>query len=767
MSTATKKADVREKREEKESYNIYIKNTSCAVLGFLFSFAKLPWGLSPFSCAFLSSVESENSIFAFLGSALSYFVFFPIETALKYFASLSLLLVLRLLLLRKMKCENKAFPTSVMCAASLLAGSLGYLFIKGIDFEGIMMAAFESGLSFLSVMIFNRAFHIPLTVLGLKNLSAKESFYLFYTLCSFLVSFSSFTIGDISPVRIITVVLLLFVASYKGAMLSSVFGIVTAFSFCIVPSYSFLFPVYTLASSVSGLFVSLGQYACSLSFFVCAFFVALFQGFDSMKMFALLEIFLGAVIYSVVPVSKISLIESRIEKTNLIEDKRAEREVSKALKNTAEKISNVSKIVENVSSRLDKVINPEINKVFSSLQQGVCFGCGKKKECWNKYFNETANDIMIISGIRQGTKGKTSLESRCIKPNSLLRHINHHYGDFVSSVSSKMKISEMRGAVSDQFLCVSDFLYNLSEKWDIALKEDESRSRSIFSVLKDSGIDVLSVRYLTNSVSPVKIELEFYENINEIDFFKIQSILELTTSYKFKKPQVDLSLEGTKIIFSESFSYKLIYGYFQIPLSESKICGDAVGHTLDDAGNETVILSDGMGTGSRAYIDASMTVALLENLLSAGFSFENSIRAVNSALIMKSTDESLSTVDTFSLNLYTGKAVFHKAGATFSFIRRKDSVKIIKEETMPVGIIRSVSAGEICENMKGGDIVLLVSDGVTANDCGWINDEMLAWSTNNMEDLAKHIASLSKMRSTKDLADDITVVAIKVLKTDF
>ena len=56
----------------------------------------------------------------------------------------------------------------------------------------------------------------------------------------------------------------------------------------------------------------------------------------------------------------------------------------------------------------------------------------------------------------------------------------------------------------------------------------------------------------------------------------------------------------------------------------------------------------------------------------------------------------------------------------------------------------------------------MVSDGVTSEDCGWINDELLSWSTNNMEDLAAHIASLAKLRSNHQNRDDITALAVKI-----
>ena len=100
--------------------------------------------------------------------------------------------------------------------------------------------------------------------------------------------------------------------------------------------------------------------------------------------------------------------------------------------------------------------------------------------------------------------------------------------------------------------------------------------------------------------------------------------------------------------------------------------------------------------------------------------------------------------------------------AAVSFLRRSDEVHLIEAASMPLGILRELDFSVFDADLQPGDIVLLVSDGVTAGDCGWVNDELLAWSTNNMEDLATHIASLARLRASKDTADDISVVALKL-----
>ena len=81
---------------------------------------------------------------------------------------------------------------------------------------------------------------------------------------------------------------------------------------------------------------------------------------------------------------------------------------------------------------------------------------------------------------------------------------------------------------------------------------------------------------------------------------------------------------------------------------------------------------------------------------------------------------------------------------------------------MPLGILKQVTPSYCERDLAPGDLLLLVSDGATAGDCGWISDELLAWSTSSMDALAAHIAKLARLRSEENTRDDITVIAARI-----
>lgn len=747
----------------KEKSNL-IRLIGCSIVGFSLSQLDCLGDISPFASAFVSGVPFEYCFASFIGSAVGYFFSRTWSKALRYLFSLIVVVLFRTFAKRRFNtCDRPFVCAFVSCAALLCSGGVYFVFMQ-YSLPSVLLLICEGALSAVSVILFKRVQTVPVLSIGIKRLSAQDAVCLSFNLCVLLMCLSGLTIGGISPARIAAAMLVIFAAQYKGAMCSSVFGICAGLSLCITPSFHFLFAVYALGGLVSGMFSALGQYVTALSFALTASAVTLICGMGDFNFFPAIEAVIAAAAYAVIPMSKITNIQQWVDKSGLVRDEEVERRVCAELDKAAEKVGEVSDIVTRVSERLDRIINPEINSIFAKMQQNVCYGCGKKSECWNKYFNETASDIMTIAGFQSGSKEQTSLESRCVRPNVLMDEIDNYYEDFVSSVAAKMKVSEMRSIVSDQFSGLSQFLSEIASQMRNSRVADKPKARSIKIALSDSCVFTDSLSYFTNVDGRVTVEASFFDTSVQPNIKAMKSVIEFVTSRRFEQAEIAITDTRKIVIFEERANYKILVGHSQIPYAKNKVSGDCFGRARDFSGNEVVLISDGMGTGSRAAIDANMTTALMEKLLSCGFSFDCALKTVCGALIVKSTDESLATVDGLSFNVYSGIAAFHKAGAANSFIRRDRNVTVIEEPSMPIGIIRSLCTAQRDVELDEGDIVLLVSDGVTAGDSGWINDELLAWSTNSMDDLASHIASLAKLRSDEYTADDITVVAVKVCR---
>ena len=746
-----------------KNFRYYLPFILYALSGFCFSQLDALGNMSPFTAAFLSAVKFENCFGIFIASSLGYFLSKPWQTALRYTLISALMCLIRLFAFRRMKESSTLSYISSFVSVALVG--IIYTAITDFNYISLFMVICESLLSLCASVFFTRSFRTPVLRTGISSLNLKDSTSLVLSLCIFLMCMSGFSIEGLSPARIFSCLVLMFLSFYKGSSAGSVAGVCIGAALCIDPDFRYLFPCYALSGLVAGVFSPLGQIVSALAFGISYSVISLFQGTGSQVLISLIEVAIASAAFMIVPSDWINTAGDLLKKTGLAPDNPVYRMVSQNLISASESIYQVSDIIVKTGDKLDGIINPEVNKLFANLQQSVCVGCENKSKCWNKMFDSTASDILAISGIEKRNKGKLPIEKRCLRLSQLTDGIREGSSDYADSMAVKMKIREMRRVLTDQFDTVGDFLKETADKIASSKIIDPAKSAALRSALQDTGIYTDALSYYTDTDGRVTIEISIIDKPFETDRKKLRHIIEFLSKRQFGEPHISVGDIKTTITYEEKYLYDLQFGACQKPLSKNNLCGDSVSFVSGTGPIKTAFISDGMGTGARAAIDSTMTSSILERLLEGGFSVQGAIKAVNSAMIMKSTDESIATVDAVSINLYSGVADFYKSGAAVSFIRSADEIFIIRQESLPVGIIRNISPAHTTVSLSPGDIVLLVSDGVTAEDCGWINDELLSWSTNNMQDLACHIASLAKLRSNKDTRDDITVAAVKITRS--
>ena len=177
------------------------------------------------------------------------------------------------------------------------------------------------------------------------------------------------------------------------------------------------------------------------------------------------------------------------------------------------------------------------------------------------------------------------------------------------------------------------------------------------------------------------------------------------------------------------------------------------------------MLSDGMGSGGRAAVDGAMASGLTARLIQAGFGPDSVLRMVNSALMVKSGDESLSTLDIMELDLFNGKAEFRKAGASPTLLCSMGRVSRIEKSSLPIGILRDIRAERSEDTLVDGDIILMCSDGVYSAGTEWVEDILKEFDPKigDLKRLVEDIAYAARSRQ-KEHQDDITVIAVLVNK---
>lgn len=739
-------------------------NLAVAFVAFCFSRGDLFGGMSPFSHAFLGAIPYSLCPGAFVGGVAGYFAAFSGAFTVRNVLSLLFICGSRLVIHKRLPDYDEGRAEKYIVMLAVTVSAIAEVALTQYSIKGVVLALIEGGLAFCGAYFFSRCFRTPVVRMGISGLAMGDRLSLGISLCMFVACFSGISVEGFSPARLLCC-LVLCVASYcKGVSAGSILGSCFGASLCFSVSGNFIFPAFAVSGLTGGVFSPMGQIAVGISQCLSFCVVCVLSGGQENFLLPVMECGVACAVFMMIPPAQLTGIAEFAQKNGVVSDDNVNLQVSQMLKKASVNIYSFCNTVDEVSTRLDRVINPEVNKLFFDIQQNVCDGCSRKSMCWKNAFDSTAGDILVILGIEKRTKGKLRIEKECLRLHELKRQLSNSRSQYNLSMITKMKNKEMRCILTEQFSGMGEFLSEMSEKIAKSRTNDSARSMALRAAVIDKGVYVDTLSCFNGCEGRIGIEIGCLEKPFETDYRRIKSILEEATSRQFEDPDISVTEFGTLIKFEEKSAFTILVGSAQRPVVRDAPCGDSVAFCKRNDVSRAVLLSDGMGTGSSAALDSMMAVKLTEKLLSAGFSFESSVRIVNSSLIMKSTDESMATMDGLNVNLYTGDADFYKAGAAISFVRRDRDVFIVEESSLPLGILRQVRYNKVTHRLQPGDIVLMVSDGITAEDCGWINDELLSWSTNNMDDLACHIVELAALRQDRYNCDDLTAVAVKLVK---
>ena len=173
-----------------------------------------------------------------------------------------------------------------------------------------------------------------------------------------------------------------------------------------------------------------------------------------------------------------------------------------------------------------------------------------------------------------------------------------------------------------------------------------------------------------------------------------------------------------------------------------------------------MIISDGMGNGQQARLEAEMTVKYFSELVCAGIECKSAVKLVNSIMLTKSEQESFATLDIIKTDIPSGKTTMLKYGSAPTLIMRNGSLLLYSGISFPVGILSDVEGFEREINLRDGDVIIMMSDGVDEKSYKFIKSLLSEKESCGLQEIAEAVAENSAENST----DDITV-AIARLKS--
>ncbi len=730
------------------------------IFGFFTSRTYVLGELLPFGISVVGGGTVKYSAAAVVGALIGYLIEGTSVSTFRYIAAALGVFAIKLLLSGTKENKNPALSAAIVFAVVF---SVGIVTVKK-DVYDMLAAVTEALLAGAGAYFIKRA-----TV----TLGDMEKSYTAHEISSVLISTAlllsglfGINIADISVGRVLSAALILAAARFGGSAVSVICGVTFGFMALLCGAESSVLVLYSFGGLIAGVFSALGKYAIILSFILCGFVSMGYAAQESAVIYVIEAVASGIVFLCVPKTTGIQLGKMLSVSPDTDNPVGLKKAITMRLGFAANALTDASQTVEQVAVSLAKINAPDFSSVLKGVENDACKGCTLRIHCWESRKKETTAEIIeMTKAVKCGDYEPQNMASddfrgRCLRLGAVGNAVFKNYSDYASRIAAENRLNEVRGAVTDQFDGISEMLNDLCAEIEKGEMFDNAAAGVVSAALKNIDIRVSECCCRIDKFGRMTVEMRIKNTADTIiNRIHIMRQVAIACDRDFDAPVLTNIGAETLITLNERAVLSVDIGVTQFAGGSHVMCGDAYNYFLDGRGRMIMVLSDGMGTGGRAAVDGAMASGLMGRLLKAGFGYDCSLRILNSSMLFKSTDESLATVDISVIDLFTGKTELLKAGAAPTIVRRVGRTGKAQSSSLPVGILRDVSFDKALIKLKKGDILLMMSDGVSNDGTDWICAELEGFTDGTAQELSEHIAACARRRRNDEREDDITVMA--------
>lgn len=737
------------------------------VSGFMFSRGLAFGRFTPFGIAMVAAASKEYMWASFLGVFFGHLIPSPALVPARYIASAAAVVAIRWSLSEIKKISDHSFFVSLVAFLPLLATGLTMAVINSSGGDTVALYVAESFLSGGCAYFFRRTVLLFTSERKKNGYDTADIASICITIGLLILAFSNITVAGVSLGRILMVIMVLYSANSGGIAGGAVAGISAgAIQGLSLAGLSYLSGAYGLGGLMGGVFSTLGKLPSIIAFVIANGIASLQIGEADSIILGLMEVAVASLVFMVLPKNrKISAIFT--DKREKLTGDTLKNSIISRLSFTADALSHVSGSVDEIAKKL--TLKTGLNNVMNRSVSEVCHGCSHFGVCWKKEKAKTVKMISLVipSLKREGRIYESDFPDEmaeyCRRTEKLTDSINENYRDYIANQALEIKSAQIRKMTGEQFEATSGLLKDIAEDFASFRSFDREAGERVEEVLLRNGLEPLDVCCRVDKYGRLTINAEITRNReSKINKALLTREISLSNGRSFSPPCISVSEEYMRLTMIEKPILDVSFGSYQHSAENGSFCGDSFAGFYDGQGHYIAVLCDGMGTGGRAAVDGVMTSTMAETLIKAGVGFDTALRLINTALMAKSSDESLSTLDIVSIDLFTGKTEFRKAGAAGSFIKRGRRVDYYEEISLPVGIMNGSSFAYFDHNLKENDMIVMVSDGATACGTDYIKELIANFEDDDPSFLAKEIVNEAKKQRSDGHEDDVTAVVLKI-----
>ncbi len=471
------------------------------------------------------------------------------------------------------------------------------------------------------------------------------------------------------------------------------------------------------------------------------------------------------------------------------------------LKALSEAFASLSKRFYALSGQLRRPRSADLRRACDEAFGKQCTSCAHRDTCWGRDYDRTVElEAQLVDRLRDGRPVSTDdlppeLRDLCPSLPAILEDINHR----LARMTEALLRSERTECYAADYAALARLLEDAltaedRERATESLRHNREAADRIYAYLASLGVTSLGVlvsgeegrgrrRVLARGVGLDSLSIpprELRDHIESLCGVRLATpVFEPaesggapgsapTVMTLLSEPALAVRYAGStapagwdrKTPPPPPLTHTTAPGAYAPPA----VCGDHLALFSTGDAYFYALISDGMGSGEEASLTSDICAVFLERMLAAGNRVELSLSMLDGYIRSKNAgtgSECSATVDIMELDLMDGHATFAKNGASPTYVVREGTVYRLNSHTLPIGILRDATPELLCFRVHPGDVVVMVSDGITRGreECPWLMDLLSSPLPSDMDALRRDIIRRALATGSED---DLTAIAIRV-----
>lgn len=389
------------------------------------------------------------------------------------------------------------------------------------------------------------------------------------------------------------------------------------------------------------------------------------------------------------------------------------------------------------------------------VRDRLCTGCKNQSYCWVQRAGQTAPAIRELLHTHRRATVPEAIDG-CIRRTTLLEVCAEQSSRSALSQMQRVHLLQSRKVTLEHLQILGEVTEALAamKEQSCLLPQTQALRRILCQCACEGEAQVYKLR-------SGRIAAEVLTRQPEFPASSVRTLLSKYLAVPLSMTEIPCEDGASRICLYQTPSYCLEWSMQSRNAPDYERCGDHCDAFADCIGDQYLVLSDGMGSGSTASLASRIAVRTFRRMVQGGMAVSIAIRLVNSMLLTETNTENFATLDVLHFHSDSGELTLYKSGAAATLFCHAGQVQRISSMSFPVGIVTDALPSRRHTTAYEGDTIVMLSDGIGEAEYPYISQLLRAETT--PVDLVRAATGESGVFHGGQPRDDVTVIAARVL----